>query len=184
MKYNIIKLLSLVLLAMSSAVGICADSGAITQQIERPLNLVKTNDFGLGAKWGAVTGINFKYWTAEHIAWDATLASSDNNTILGLDYLVHFREATTGWFDNRYVKNITPYAGVGILASTGENKSNNQLFNHEKSEVNGALRIPLGVEYLPTRLRIGLFAELGLGLAVAPNSFTFATADLGGRYYF
>lgn len=186
MKYNI-KLLGLALLAMSSNVGVCADSpdsGSVTQQIERPMNLVKTNDFGLGAKWGAVTGLNFKYWSSEDQAWDLTLASSDNNTILGLDYLVHFREATAGWFNNQYVKNIVPYVGLGVLASAGENKSNNQLYNHEDSEVNAALRVPLGVEFLPTRVRIGLFAELGLGLAVAPNSYTFATADIGGRYYF
>lgn len=187
MRNTFIKLLSFALVTLSMSIGMSADSsdsGSISQHVERPMNLVKTNDFGLGAKWGLVTGLNFKYWTSEHQAWDMTLASSDNNTILGIDHIVHFRDATAGWFNNRFVKNIVPYAGLGVLASAGENASSNQLYDHQDSEVNAALRVPLGVEFLPTRMRIGVFAELGLGLSVAPKSFTFATADVGGRYYF
>lgn len=191
MKYNFMKLLSLLLISVASTITVAEDSpksmgpNSVTQAIERPLNLVKKNDFGLGLKWGAVTGLNLKYWSSEFQAWDVTLASSDNNTILGIDYVVHFREATAGWFNNRFIKNISPYVGVGLLASAGENRSNNILNDHEEgNKVNSALRVPLGVEYLPTDIRLGLFAEIGLSLGIAPKTYTFATADIGGRFYF
>lgn len=186
MKNKYVKLLILVFVAVGafSARAASSDSTSSTVNLDRPWNLVKTTDVGVGAKWGTLTGIDVKYWTSENKSWDFTIASADNNTLLGVDYLIHLRELTAEMMKNRSAKNIAPYFGVGFLSSFGKNKSSIQIFDHEKDSTNLALRVPLGIEYLPTNLRIGFFAELGLGLGVAPKTYTFASGDLGARFYF
>ena len=190
MNTRIIKKLILGISMILSSRSFCAstpsssDSSSTMKSLERPMNLTKTKDLGLGLKWGALTGLSLKYWASETEAWDYTAAFSDNNTTIGVDYIIHFREATADLLDDRFAKNIAPYIGGGLLASFGGSKSNVELFNHDKSEINTAFRIPIGLEYLPTNVRLGLFAELGLGLGIAPKTYTFATADIGGRFYF
>jgi len=191
MKSKITKYIFLTVVSLSTSLGMCfnaiesTDTSLTIKSLERPMNQTKTNDFGLGAKWGSTTGINLKYWISEYQAWDFTTAFVDNNTTIGIDYIIHFRNATEELIHESYAKNIVPYVGVGFLASMGKNKSSNQLFDHENNNgVNTALKVPFGIEYLPTKIRLGLFAELGLGLGIAPKTFTFATADLGGRFYF
>lgn len=188
MKTIYLKLAILALVNLSAVVGIgstlSSESAVNTKDLERPWNLVKTSDVGVGVKWGNFTGIDVKYWIAENKAWDFTIAFADNNTIVGVDYLVHFRDVTAKMIKDRSAQNIAPYFGVGMLSSFGNNKSNTTIFDHEKNNINGALRVPIGVEYLPTNIRLSLFAELGLGFGIIPTTYTFATGDVGARFYF
>lgn len=161
-----------------------SETSSTTKNLERPWNLNKTTDVGIGAKWGLITGFNLKYWISEHQAWDFTVAFADNNTLIGVDYLLHYRDQIANIVEGKLAKNIAPYVGIGLLSSFGNNKSNNQIFDHGNSRVNSALRVPFGIEYLPTNIRLGFFAELGFGLQIAPKTFTFATGNLGARFYF
>ncbi len=147
-------------------------------------NLVKTNDFGLGLKWGTITGVSGKYWANENQAWELTTAFADSNTAVGLDYLWNFRGAAAelGHFEG--ADNLVPFAGIGLLSSFGTAPSNTRIFNHDQDNFDLAARIPLGIEYIPSTVRLGIFGEIGLGLGFVPTSYTFATADVGARYYF
>jgi hypothetical protein len=189
MENQFLKLAIMALINISPFIGLAAepaaaDSSSSTKNLERPWNLVKTEDLGVGIKWGNLTGIDSKYWISENRAWEFAIASADNNTLLGVDYLMHFREVTAEMIKDRIAKNIAPYVGVGLLATFGDNKSSTKLFDHEENKVNSALRVPFGVEYLPTNIRVGFFAELGLGFGIAPKTYTFATGDVGARFYF
>lgn len=152
---------------------------------ERTANLHKTNDVGAGVKWGSLSGVNVKYWADEEKAIDATVAFADANTAVGLDYLYHFRGAVSEYGKFNGAESFVPFVGAGLLSSFGVNSSNTKIMSHDSDDrFNLAARIPLGIEYIPTAVRLGIFAELGLGLGFVPTSYTFATGDIGARYYF
>ena len=174
-------LTSLVLTAKTYA----ADTNSLTTKAhsERS-NLIKTDDFGVGIKWGTITGFSGKYWANENAAWEGTVAFADSNTAVGLDYLWHFRGAMAemGHFDG--ADNFVPFVGAGLLSSFGGSASNTRIMNHDTDSFDLAARIPLGIEYMPSSVHLGVFGEIGLGLGFVPTSYSFATADVGARYYF
>ncbi len=147
-------------------------------------NLVKTDDFGLGVKWGTITGVSGKYWANENQAWETTVAFADSNTAVGLDYLWNFRGVVSQMDKFDGADSFVPFVGAGLLSSFGGSASNTRIFNHDTDSFNLAFRIPLGIEYMPTQVRLGIFGEIGLGLGFVPTSYSFATADVGARYYF
>jgi hypothetical protein len=152
---------------------------------ERATNLHKTNDVGAGAKWGTLSGVNVKYWADEEKAIDATVAFADSNTAVGLDYLYHFRGAVSEYGKFNGAESFVPFVGAGLLSSFGSNSSNTKIMSHDGDDrFNLAARVPLGIEFMPAAVRLGVFAELGLGLGFVPTSYTFATGDIGARYYF
>ena len=161
-----------------------AEQSSTYRNTETRSNLVKTDDFGLGIKWGTITGVSGKYWSNEAQAWELTVAFADANTGVGLDYLWNFRGAANDLGKFAGADNLVPFAGFGLLSTFGTSPSNTRIFNHDTDRTNIAARIPLGIEYIPTHVRIGIFGEIGLGLGFIPTSYSFATADLGARYYF
>lgn len=145
-------------------------------------NLDKTGDTSVGLKWGDLTGVEFKHWTDQKNAMVLGIALDEGNTAVGIDYLWHFRggiAATTG------LKNsdaFVPYIGAGLIGAFGDEDTD--LFDHETDDFGLALRAPIGVEFLPRRISLGVFAEVAPSFGVAPTTFTFITADIGARYYF
>ena len=79
---------------------------------------------------------------------------------------------------------IVPFLGAGLLSSFGNATSDNRIINHSDESFDLAVRMPIGIEYLPGSVRVGIFGEIGLGFGFIPSAFTFATADVGARYYF
>jgi hypothetical protein len=144
-------------------------------------NLSKTGDFGLGVKWGNLTGVTGKYWLTEMHAIDATVAFDNGNTAVGLDYLWHFREAAADVSSGARAHNFVPYLGAGLISAFG---SNTNFFNTHTDNFGLALRIPVGIEYLPDVASLGVFAEVAPGFGIIPTNYTFLSADLGARYYF
>ncbi len=185
---NIFKKFAVVAIAANMA-GLSAfaqsEQSSTYRNRERQTNLVKTNDVGAGVKWGSISGVNVKYWATENHAIDATVAFADANTGVGLDYLYHFRGVVSEYGKFNGADSFVPFVGAGLLGTFGVNSSDTKIFNHDSdNKFNLAARIPVGIEYLPTAVRLGIFAELGLGLGFVPTSYTFATGDIGARYYF
>ena len=147
-------------------------------------NLTKTDDIGVGIKWGTLSGVSAKYWSDENQAWELTAAFADSNTAVGLDYLWNFRGAATDLGHFEGADNVVPFVGFGLLSSFGTSPSDTRIYNHTDDNFNLAARIPLGIEYMPSTVHLGIFGEIGLGLGFVPTSYTFATADVGARYYF
>jgi hypothetical protein len=143
--------------------------------------LAKTGDFGLGIKWGTLTGVSGKYWANEVQAWEATVAFENGNTALGLDYLWHFRSGVAEITNMKSASNFVPYLGVGLISAFG---SNTKFFNRNTESFGLAARLPVGLEFLPRGISLGVFAEMGLGFGFVPTTYTFITTDLGARYYF
>ncbi len=147
-------------------------------------NYLINDRLGVGAKWGTLTGVSVKYWTDDFQAVELTAAFADSNSAFGVDYLWNFRGASVNVSQVGGVDNLIPFAGIGLLSSFGSNSSNTRIFNHDNDNFGLAARVPLGVEYLSSAVHLGVFGEIGLGFGFIPNSYSFATADLGARYYF
>lgn len=144
-------------------------------------NITKTDDVGVGFKWGTLSGLNVKYWSNETHAWDFTVAFLNGNTSVGVDYQWQFRNALA---ENLGIHNsdaFVPYLGIGLISAFGKDTD---FFNRNTEDFALAVKAPLGIEYLPQSVSLGIFAELGLGFGFVPTNYTFTTANLGARYYF
>ncbi len=147
-------------------------------------NYLSYDRLGMGIKWGTFTGVSAKYWSDDYQAVEISAAFADANTIIGVDYLWNFRGAVANLVQFKGVDNFIPFAGVGLLSSFGTNSSNTRIFNRDTEAFALAARIPIGIEFLPSSVHMGIYGEIGLGYSFIPNSYSFATADVGARYYF
>ncbi|MBI3541922.1 MAG: hypothetical protein HY075_01420 [Deltaproteobacteria bacterium] len=120
--------------------------------------------FGAGAIFGEPTGLTAKYWlNHSRDAIDFGLAYSVRN------YLMLYADKL--WHFGRLPHQLSAYFGGGA-----------GLFLGKDTRVD--LRIPVGVEWLPSRPRIGVFAELVPALRVAPSTGFDLNGGVGVRYYF
>ncbi len=127
------------------------------------------NNFGLGIILGDPTGLSFKVWQSNKIAYDAALAWSlgkHNNIHIHVDYLVHNYDII------RVQKGKLPfYFGIG-----------GRLEARDESVL--GLRIPLGMNYLFAKVPIDLFLELVPTLNIIPKTGFDLEGGIGARYYF
>ncbi len=177
-------LLTSITLATSVYAKDNADETSTSTMRDLHPNYLSYDRLGVGVKWGTLTGVSAKYWADDYQAVEITAAFADSNTAIGADYLWNFRGAVASLSKFRGADNFVPFVGMGLLSSFGTSASNTRIFNHDTDSFDLAARVPIGIEYLPTSVHLGIFGEIGLGLGFVPNSYTFATADVGARYYF
>jgi hypothetical protein len=125
--------------------------------------------FGLGIILGEPTGISTKLWTTDDQAVDMAIAWSFENedaVHLHADLLIHSPNVV-----RVDMSRLVAYYGIG-----GRIK-----FEH-KSKV--GIRIPLGLNYLPSRTPIDFFLEIVPLLDLAPNTDFSLNAAIGIRYFF
>lgn len=142
---------------------------------------------GIGAILGEPTGFTAKFWTGSREAVDAGLAFSLSDFFLLYgDYLHHFRP-DYGSASSRFLEEVTPYIGIGaeLFISTKSNRSDRKFFTEPgASSVGFGIRIPLGAEWLPRNVPLGVFVELVPGVGILPGTFAFLQGGVGIRYYF
>ena len=130
---------------------------------------------------GEPMGVTGKYWLSNTHAIDAGLGLSFTNyTALLSDFLWH---APTAFSNPEFV----PYLGVGAIALFNNSTANRRGFFNNDSGTHDfafAVRIPLGAEYLPHKVPLGIFAEIVPGLGIIPGIFGLIEAETGARFYF
>lgn len=130
---------------------------------------------GLGVMFGEPTGITLKHWLSGDSALQFGVTYSFNNyfALLG-DYLWHFK----------FKPQFTPYVGLGAEIFFDSSNSFAQRFNRDNpSSVDFAMRIPLGIEFLPRKVPLGIFAEVVPAVGLIPGVFGFVQGDIGIRIY-
>jgi hypothetical protein len=143
---------------------------------------------GLGIVLGDPTGFTGKYWTGPRTAFDGGLAFAFGDYFLVYgDYLYHFPGALGS--TSAFTEALTPYVGFGALVafSTGDHyyhENRRVIFRDSDSSVGLGLRIPLGIEWKPPDVPLGVFVELVPGMSVTPNTSAFLEGGIGARYYF
>jgi hypothetical protein len=127
---------------------------------------------------GDPAGVTAKSWLSSEraLAFGAAHSASDSFELL-TDYLWHFPHALSPEAFPRSL--LVPYVGAGAVLAF------NSIANTSRSSAANALgvRIPVGLEFLPHRTPIGIFAELAPGVTLAPYTQGFLQADVGIRFY-
>ncbi len=141
--------------------------------------------FGLGVLIGSPSAITGKFWLDTHQAIDMGFGYSNNDYFLFYaDYLVHFTEMIPK--KNKFLAELVPYIGVGaIIVSNNQDRYDNDRYYGKKSGAIGSgLRVPVGVEWTPVEIPIGVFLEVVPGISLTPATSGFINSGVGIRYYF
>lgn len=142
--------------------------------------------FGLGIVIGEPTGLSAKLWLDQKHALDFGLSFSfDDYLLIFSDYLFHF-PGTFG-SSSRFVTELTPYVGIGgVLAFANDRRldRDRHFFGRERDTLGLGVRVPVGIEWVPAKVPLGVFIELVPGIALAPATDAFFEGGIGVRYYF
>lgn len=142
--------------------------------------------FGLGIVIGEPTGLSAKLWLDQKHALDFGLSFSfDDYFLIFSDYLFHFPGAFGR--SSKFVTELTPYVGIGgVLAFANDRHAHHDrhLYGHERDSLGLGVRVPVGIEWIPSSAPLGVFVELVPGIAIAPATDAFFEGGIGVRYYF
>jgi hypothetical protein len=144
-------------------------------------NIEKNGDVGVGIMLGTTPGITGKVWLSETEAVQVGLGLQSTNTAAIADYIWNWRDAFRSLSNSSFAKSLVPYIGLGGIGVWGGNTA---FFNRDTGTFGFGFRLPVGLEYLPRFLPVGVFAEIDPGFGVAPTTFSFFQADVGARFYF
>jgi hypothetical protein len=145
------------------------------------INETKTDDIGMGVFVGGPTTVTGKYWLNEINAIDFGAAFSDDDYAILGTYLHHFEGTNIG-------RRMAPYVGFGFYVDFDQEQTET-VFDRDaeddtgEGEIGFGLRIPVGLEYLPENMPIGIFAEISPGMSLTPDTDGFVTAGAGARFY-
>ena len=176
---NIAKLEKLILIAATVFIGGAhAQSNRATLEDSRPAinNIYKAGQVGVGLQLGSLSGLTLDYWNTSQESWNASLLNDYGNMAIGLGHRWMFPNAFTGP-SNVFV----PYVGAGALMAFG---NRDDYFASRSETFAVAVQVPLGLEFLPSTQRFGVFAELIPSLELTPVIFGFFNGDVGARFYF
>jgi hypothetical protein len=148
-------------------------------------NAAESSGIGVGILLGSPTAITAKYWLDRQAALDAGIAFALSDYFLFYgDYLFHYPGAFKQ--KNKFVNELSPYVGVGgIVAFANSNRIDNDRYLGRTTGTLGlGVRIPFGIEWIPSKLPIGVFLELVPGISIIPATSVLFQGGLGIRYYF
>lgn len=144
------------------------------------------HNFGLGIIIGEPSAITGKAWLSQESAVDFGLSFSFDDYILFYgDYLFHFPGAFGR--SSEFVSQLTPYVGVGGIIAFANDRyryRDRRYFGTSGNSTALGVRIPLGIEWTPSQVPLGVFVELVPGLSLAPRTDGFIQGGIGVRYYF
>lgn len=144
-----------------------------------------SSGFGAGIILGSPTAITAKYWLDQQAAIDGGIAFSLSDYFLFYgDYLFHYPGAFKQ--KNKFVSELIPYVGVGgIIALANSNRIDNDRYLGRTTGTLGlGVRVPFGIEWMPSKIPIGVFLELVPGISIIPATSILFQGGLGIRYYF
>ncbi len=147
------------------------------------LNLSSAQHFGIGIIIGSPTGFTAKFIMTQRAAIAANIGWSlgDNPKLhLTCDYQFLF-PTVLRWTDDmsgeqREIKNLTPYIGIGGRFRFKEDEPTND------TELNIGLRLGGGAEYMISRF--GIFLEIYPVVNIFPSTDFDIEGGLGARIYF
>lgn len=142
--------------------------------------------FGLGFVIGEPTALSAKLWLNGENALDFGLSFAyDAYVSIFIDYLFHFAGAFG--HSSTFVSQLSPYVGVGGELAFANDRywyRDRRFFGYSHSSVGFGIRVPLGIEWTPSRPPLGVFVELVPGISLIPNTSGLVEGGIGVRYYF
>lgn len=137
---------------------------------------------------GDPTAITGKLFLSPATAVDGGFALAfDKWFLFYLDYLQHFPGALGR--ANDFVAKTTPYWGIGgLLVASNEDRDETRRGRYFSDSGSGrvalGMRVPLGLEWRPAQVSLGVFFEIAPGITIVPSTTGFFHAGIGARFYF
>ncbi len=145
-----------------------------------------SRNFGLGIELGEPSGITAKLWLNQVNALDFGLSFSfDDYFLIYADYLIHFNNAFGS--SSQFVSELTPYVGVGgeiAFANSRYYYRDRHFFGYSRDTIGVGVRVPLGIEWTPAKVPLGVFIQIVPGLTLIPRTGGIVEGSIGIRYYF
>ncbi len=138
-------------------------------------------DFGFGLILGDPTGGTIKYWFSSENALVVSIGGSYfGSPRINAEYLWHFDA-----FNSQVVK---LYAGIGGVIGFGEGrgwfrKHDDDDFWYRKEGTGLAIRAIFGLNIIPRRTPLEIFAEAGPLIGVSPDFGSALDVSVGIRFY-
>jgi hypothetical protein len=137
----------------------------------------QTRGFGIGVILGEPTGLSMKFWTSSNTAVDIAAAWSFINgsaVHVHADYLYHNFKLVKLDYDT-----LPFYIGIG-----GRIKFNEHDDEENENDIHLGVRIPVGLEFLPSKISFDFFIEIAPLLDLIPNTDFGFNGGIGFRYFF
>lgn len=135
----------------------------------------QTRGVGIGIILGEPTGLSMKFWTSSNTAIDIAAAwSFINGRALHVhaDYLYHNFKLVELDYDT-----LPFYFGIGGRIKFAEHDTVNHNYRI-------GVRIPVGLEFLPSKMPFDFFMEIAPLLDLIPNTDLNFNGGIGFRYFF
>lgn len=144
--------------------------------------------FGFGIVLGDPSALTGRYNLGGARAVDGGLAFALDRWVLVYGDYLHLFPGAFGR-QAAFLAQTTPYLGIGgmlVISSKSEAEVRKERYFDEdsSSRVGLGLRVPIGAEWRPRSLPIGVFLELAPGLTIFPGTSGFLQGGLGARFYF
>jgi len=135
---------------------------------------------GLGVVLGEPSGISARQWLSTDEALNFSLAYSlDKFLFASVDYTWQFSHIL-----RIQDAHLHPYIGVGAGIAFAGGAQGSPFSGENSSSVGVGIRVPLGIEWIISGGRLGVFLEFVPGIGIVPGTFGFANGGVGIRYYF
>jgi hypothetical protein len=147
--------------------------------------------FGVGIMLGDLNGVSAKYEMTARNSFDGGFSyQSGEYATLHADYLWNVAELF-GLSPRKERKSsglLAPYFGIGAILYFDTSKSSvsdpAQLFQRLRSSgIALGARVPIGLEYRPSIVPCGIFAEVAPGTILIPGMIGLIQAEVGVRFY-
>lgn len=160
-------------------------TGLVVLSAEKATAKESHQNFGLGILLGAPTAITGKYWLNNEAAVDGGLAFSFSDYVLiYADYLFHYPRPFN--LSEKFFTELSFYVGAGgnLVTTTNERSTTDNYLGKKSGSLGLGVRIPFGLEWMPARPNLGIFAEIVPGISVVPATSVLVQGGFGVRYYF
>jgi hypothetical protein len=148
-----------------------------------PIAMAMDRTYGIGLAFGDPSTVTGKYWIDSDSAIVGGFAFlTDKYTLLYSDYHHHLK----GLIQQAELQDFTPYIGLGgiVVRSTGSRSAKRKFLGESSGDLGLAMRVPVGFEWLPKTLPVGVFFEIAPALSFMPETAIFFQGAIGVRYYF
>jgi len=153
---------------------LAAPSTASAQEVGNSRN------FGLGIALGSPSGVTAEYYLSPKNAIQGTVGLGfvgGNHLNVTVDYLYHFNLMGHAAFK------LDAYAGIGAFFYNWFDDNEGE-GNDDKEAWGIGARIPLGLDFLFTKLPIDVYVEIAPGFALVGRTGFGISGALGFRYFF
>lgn len=148
----------------------------------------RSGPWGFGIMLGEPSALTGKFIADSRVAYDMGLSFSFDRWFLVYGDWLYQVPGAFGR-QNAFVARLSPYLGIGgvfIASQRSEYERRGERYFKSAGTNSIALgpRFPLGLEWRPASVPVGVFIELAPGITIVPATTAFFQGGFGARFFF